>query len=228
VNPAWMDPKFEGRVITPRMGQPVELSALWYDALCNLPRLARLLGRDGSDYERLAETTRTSFARFWNAERGCCYDVIDGPNGADPRVRPNQIFAVSLTHSPLAPEQQRSLVDVCERELLTWFGLRSLAPGEREYRGHYRGDLRTRDEAYHNGTVWGWLLGPFVLAHFRVHHDAARARELLTPLLGQLWRDGLGSLSEVFDGDEPHHAGGCCAQAWSVAETLRAWKESQK
>ncbi len=227
VNLTWMDAKIGDRVITPRMGKPVELSALWYDGLCNMARLADLLDEPGEEYVRLADTTRTSFQRFWNPGTGCCYDLLDGPDGDDPQVRPNQVFAVSLTHSPLKRAQQAAVVETCERKLLTWYGLRSLAPDERDYRGRYRGPLVQRDEAYHQGTVWGWLLGPFVLAHFRVHRDAQRARELLEPLLGQLWTSGVGTLSEVFDGDEPHGPSGCFAQAWSVAETLRAWWVTQ-
>lgn len=134
---------------------------------------------------------------------------------------------MSLTHSPLTAEQQRSVVAACERELLTWFGLRSLGPGEPGYRGRCVGDPTARDQAYHQGTVWGWLLGPFVIAHYRVYRDAAQARRFLQPLLGQLWAHGVGSLSEIFDGDEPHAARGCVAQAWSVAETLRAWQLAQ-
>jgi glycogen debranching enzyme len=149
--------------------------------------------------------------------------VLDGPDGADARVRPNQIFAVALTHSPLEKDQQLAVVDTCQRKLLTRCGLRSLAPDELGYRGRYEGDLVQRDEAYHQGTVWGWLLGPFVVAHYRVHHDAAQAAAFLAPIFGQLWTATVGTLSEVFDGDEPHHPDGCFAQAWSVAETLRAW-----
>lgn len=227
VNLTWMDAKVAGRVITPRMGKPVELSALWYDALCNMARLARLLDRPETDYVRWAETTRTSFARFWNADRGCCYDVIDGPDGPDGRLRPNQIFAVALTHSALPAARQRALVDVCEQKLLTPFGLRTLASGEPGYRGRYAGNPSERDEAYHQGPVWGWLLGPFVLAHYRVYQDVAQARSLLEPMLGQLWTHGVGSLSEIFDGDWPHEPNGCVAQAWSVAETLRAWCVTQ-
>ena len=223
VNLTWMDAKTGDRVITPRMGKPVELSALWYDALCNMARLADLLERPDAEYMRLAATTRASFERFWNPKRGCCYDVLDGPAGDDASLRPNQIFAVSLAHSPLSRPQQQAIVDICEQQLLTWFGLRSLAPHERGYRRHYAGSLVKRDEAYHQGTVWGWLLGPFVMAHFRVYRDAARVRRLLEPMFGQLWMHGIGSLAEVFDGDEPHAPGGCVAQAWSVAETLRAW-----
>ena len=223
VNLTWMDAKIGDRVITPRMGKPVELSALWYDALCNLARLAELLGQPNDDYVRWAQQTRASFDRFWNAERGCCYDVLDGPHGNSALMRPNQIFAVSLTHSPLSRKRQAAVVARCERQLLTCFGLRSLAPDEPDYRGRYAGNLLARDEAYHQGTVWGWLLGPFVLAHYRVHHDAARARQLLAPIFGQLWTSGIGTLSEIFDGDEPFTPTGCFAQAWSVAETLRAW-----
>jgi predicted glycogen debranching enzyme len=223
LNLTWMDAKVGDRVITPRIGKPVELSALWYDALCNLARLADRLGRPVGEYRRLAAATRASFQRFWNPQRNCCYDVLDGPAGNDATVRPNQIFAVCLDHSPLSPQQQRAIVDTCEQELLTWFGLRSLAPGEPGYCGRYAGGPAERDAVYHQGTAWGWLLGPFVLAHYRVHRDAARAFDLLAPMLGHVWTHGVGSLSEVFDGDEPHTPGGCPAQAWSVAETLRAW-----
>lgn len=228
VNLTWMDAKIGERVITPRTGKPVELSALWHDGLCNMARLADLLNEPGDEYLRLAETTRTSFQRFWNSAAGCCYDVLDGPAGADPKVRPNQVFAVSLAHSPLERAQQVAVVETAERQLLTWYGLRSLAPDDRDYRGQYQGSLVQRDEAYHQGTVWGWLLGPFVLAHYRVHHDPLRARELLEPLVGQLWASGIGTLSEVFHGHEPHWPSGCFAQAWSVAETLRAWWVTQQ
>ncbi|MCK4341037.1 MAG: glycogen debranching enzyme family protein [Phycisphaerae bacterium] len=227
VNLTWMDAKVGGRVITPRMGKPVELSALWYDALCNMARLADLLERPDAEYMRLAETTRASFERFWNAERGCCFDVLDGPDGADASIRPNQVFTVSLTHSPFPRPRQAAIVAKCARHLLTWCGLRSLAPDEHGYRRRYAGNPVKRDEAYHQGTVWSWLLGPYVIAHYRVHHDAARARRLLEPLYEQLRAHGVGSLSEIFDGDEPHTPNGCVAQAWSVAEALRAWWVTQ-
>ncbi|MGD8451141.1 MAG: amylo-alpha-1,6-glucosidase [Phycisphaerae bacterium] len=227
INLTWMDAKLGDRVITPRMGKPVELSALWYDGLCNMARLARFLGEPGERFEELAERTRWSFRRYWNESRGCCYDVLDSAHGDDPTRRPNQIFAVSLKHSPLTAAQQRGVVDTCADELLTWYGLRSLARDEPGYHGQCSGDLASRDEAYHQGTAWGWLLGPFVLAHYRVHQDAEQARRFLEPMLGQLWTHGVGSLSEIFDGDEPHAPRGCIAQAWSVAETLRAWLETQ-
>jgi predicted glycogen debranching enzyme len=227
LNLTWMDAKIGDRVITPRAGKPVELSALWYDALANMGRLAELLDRDGSAYVRLAATTRKSFQRFWNVHTRCCYDVLDGRQGHDPAIRPNQIFAVSLTHSPLTEEQQQAVVQTCGQHLHTWFGLRSLAPDAPGYRGHYHGGPVERDEAYHQGTTWGWLLGPYVLAQYKRNHDAAAAHALLEPMLGQLWSSGMGTLSEVFDAEAPHRADGCFAQAWSVAETLRAWCVTQ-
>lgn len=227
INLTWMDAQIGSRVITPRTGKPVELSALWYDALCNLARLADLVEVSGAEYVHLAERTRAAFARFWNAQRGCCYDVLDGPAGADPRVRPNQIFAVSLTHSPLTRRQQEAVVRTCARKLATWYGLRSLAPDEADYRARYVGGPVERDEAYHQGTAWGWLLGPFVIAQHRLHRDAAAARAGLAPALGQVWAGCIGTLSEIFDAEEPFAANGCFAQAWSVAELLRAWHVTQ-
>ena len=224
VNLTWMDAKIGSRVVTPRTGKPVELSALWYDALCNMARLADLAGQPDEVYMRLAMTTQKAFGRFWNADQHCCFDVLDGPHGHDASVRPNQIFAVALSHSPLSRDQQLAVVGSCEHRLLTWYGLRSLAPGDWHYRGHYAGGPVERDEAYHQGTAWGWLLGPFLIAHYRLHRDVARVQRLLEPLLGQLWTSGLGTLSEIFDGDEPHAPNGCFAQAWSVAEALRAWR----
>lgn len=231
----WMDAKVDGRVITPRTGKPIEISALWYDGLRNLAEIATQLGHnaDTDQFTELADVTRGEFARFWNAQRGYCYDVVDGPDapecpgGNDDRLLPNQIFAVSLRNSPLSAEHQKKVVDAVQAQLLTRCGLRTLAPGEPRYHGRYQGRLAERDEAYHQGTVWGWLLGPFVVAHFRVYEDAAAARALLEPMLAQLSVRGVGSLAEIFDADEPHAARGCIAQAWSVAETLRAWHETQ-
>ena len=183
-------------------------------------------GTPSETYGTLAQQVAASFSRFWNEEAGYCYDVIDGPGGDDPALRPNQLFAVSLFHSPLPEVQQRAVVDTCARHLLTSHGLRGLAPEHQAYIGHYGGDRRTRDAAYHRGTVWGWLLGPFVSAHLRVYRDPATARSFLQPLLQHLASHGLGSLSEVFDGDPPFTPRGCIAQAWTVAEVLRAWKET--
>jgi len=222
----WMDAKIGDWVVTPRTGKPVEVNALWINALRTMAQFVRLLGKPGEGYEILAAKATKNFQRFWNAERGCCYDVIDGPGvGNDGSLRPNQIFAVSLLDNLLALEQQKSVVDVCARHLLTSHGLRSLAPGEPGYTDHYGGGPRDRDGAYHQGTVWGWLLGPFALAHFRVHKDREAALRFLEPLGRQIYASGLGTLSEIFDGNAPFTPRGCIAQAWTVAEVLRAWQE---
>jgi predicted glycogen debranching enzyme len=222
----WMDAKIGDWVVTPRAGKPVEINALWINAVETMAGFARLLSKPGEAYEKLAATAKKNFQKFWNAERGCCFDVIDSPGvGKDASLRPNQVFAVSLPVSPLAPEQQKAVVDVCARQLLTSHGLRSLAPGEAGYTGHYGGSARDRDAAYHQGTVWGWLLGPFALAHYRVSQDREAALRFLEPLGRQVHASGLGTLSEIFDGDAPFTARGCIAQAWTVAEVLRAWKK---
>ncbi len=222
----WMDAKVGDWVVTPRTGKPVEVNALWYNALCCMGEFARQLGRPADQYFALAEKSQRGFARFWNASRDYCYDVLDGSDGNDPTLRPNQIFAVSLPFSPLTPLQQRAVVDACGRALLTSHGLRSLATNEPDYKGKYYGDLKTRDAAYHQGTVWSWLLGHFTTAHLRVYADPALARSLLRPLFTHLMQHGLGSVSEVFDGDPPFTPHGCFAQAWGVGEVLRAWLET--
>jgi len=219
----WMDAKVGEWVVTPRIGKPVEVNALWYNAQVTMAKFARTLGKPARIYERLAKRARGSFQRFWNEAAQCCFDVIDGPDGDDASLRPNQILAVSLPESPLTPEQQRAVVDACARHLLTAHGLRSLAPSDPEYRGHYGGPPRERNAAYHQGTVWGWLLGPFVLAHLRVYGDPVRAAQFLEPMARHLQGYGLGSLGEVFDGDAPFAPRGCIAQAWSVAGVLQAW-----
>jgi len=221
----WMDAKVGDWVVTPRTGKAVEINALWYSALRTMAGFARHLGRPVGPWEILADRVRTGFERFWSESAGHCYDVLDSPGGHDETLRPNQIFAVSLHESPLSPERQKRVVDACARYLLTSFGLRSLAPGHPDYRGHYGGDQRERDGAYHQGTVWAWLLGPFALAHFKAYGDAATARSFLAPLADHLGDHGVGSIAEIFDGDPPFAPGGCIAQAWSVAETLRAWHE---
>ncbi len=222
----WMDAKIGDWVVTPRTGKPVEINALWINALETMAGFARLLAKPGEAYEKLAAKAKKSFQKFWNEERNCCFDVLDSPGiGNDASLRPNQIFAVSLPVSPLTPEQQKAVVDICARRLLTSYGLRSLAPGETGYTGHYGGSPRDRDAAYHQGTVWGWLLGPFALAHYRVHHDREAALRFLEPLGRQIYASGLGTLSEIFDGDAPFTPRGCIAQAWTVAEVLRSWQE---
>ncbi len=229
----WMDAKVDNWIVTPRIGKSVEINALWYNALRLMQRWASQFnkGPEAAGFRQAADLVEQSFERFWNPARGALYDVIDGPEGEpgrdgqryDGRLRPNQIFAVSLPHSPLDPARQKAVVDTCARELLTSHGLRSLAPGEPGYVGHYRGGPRERDGAYHQGTVWAWLIGPFVTAHYRVYGDAALARSFLEPLILHLNSAGLGSVSEIFDAEPPFAARGCFAQAWSVAEILRAW-----
>lgn len=223
----WMDAKHGDEVFTPRIGKPVEINALWLNAL---EVTARLGGQLRNEVEKnfaltLLHRAEQSFGRFWNKELGCLYDVIDvaGGNGIDASIRPNQLFAVSLPYSVLKPDRMRAVVDTCARHLLTSYGLRSLSPQDPEYRGLYMGDGRQRDAAYHQGTVWSWLLGPFALAHFRAYGDASRAKEFLSPMAEHLAAACIGSVSEIFDGDAPHIARGCFAQAWGVAEILRAW-----
>jgi predicted glycogen debranching enzyme len=220
----WMDVRVDGIVVTPRTGKAVEINALWYNALCTMAELAPLVQQPAEPYRTAAEAVQASFERFWNAPRGCCYDVLDGPDGHDDALRPNQIFAVSLPYSPLTEARQRAIVDVCARYLLTSHGLRSLAPEHPAYIGFYGGSPRQRDASYHQGTAWGWLIGPFVAAHLRVYGSRAQARQLLAPLLRHLEDAGVGSISEIFDGEPPFAPRGCISQAWSVAEVLRAWQ----
>jgi len=219
----WMDAKVDDWVVTPRTGKPVEVNALWLNALVTTTKFARAIGSRTETYEFLAKCARAGFKRFWNESANCCYDVIDGPEPYDSSVRPNQIFAVSLPESPLTAEQQRAVVDTCARYLLTSHGLRSLAPGHADYKGRYVGGPRERDGAYHRGTVWGWLLGPFVLAHLRAYGDPLRAASFLEPFANHVTSYGLGTAGEIFDGDAPFAPRGCIAQAWTVGELLRAW-----
>ena len=219
----WMDAKVGDRVVTPRTGKPVEINALWYNALVAMTDFARRLRRPASDLDADAARVAEGFERFWNARDGWCYDVLDGADGHDATLRPNQIFAVSLPATPLSPERRRAVVDACARHLVTSYGLRSLAPFDPRFVARYGGDQGARDGAYHQGAVWGWLLGPFALAHFAAYGDADTARSFLTPMADHLTDHGLGSIAEIFDGEPPFAPNGCIAQAWSVAETLRAW-----
>jgi glycogen debranching enzyme len=224
----WMDVKIGDWVVTPRAGKAVEINALWHNALCSMADFARWLELPAERYLAAARQVRRSFARFWNAETGFCYDVIDGPDGHDATLRPNQVIAAALPHSPLSDAQARAVVDVCARTLLTSHGLRTLPPDHPAYRGRFTGDWHYRDSIYHQGTVWAWLIGPFALAHLRAYHDPQATRALLEPLVRHLAGAGLGSVSEVFDGDPPHTPRGCFAQAWSVAELLRAWQATER
>ena len=230
----WMDAKYGDCVVTPRIGKPVEVNALWHFALERMAAWSRTLGQAAAAdaYAGEAQRVRESFVgSFWCEAAGHLHDVIDGPGGdpgahgrhTDSSLRPNQIFAVSLAPGLLDARHARAVVDSCRRELLTPVGLRSLSPRHADYAGSYAGGACERDAVYHQGTVWSWLLGPFVLAHYRVYADGAQALALLTGLAPHLAEAGLGSISEIFDGDAPHAPRGCIAQAWSVAETLRAW-----
>ena len=224
----WMDAKVDDWVVTPRMGKPIEINALWYNALRIMADFSEALEVDSHSYLLLADKVKQGFGRYWNEEMGYCYDVLDTPGGEDDlSLRPNQLFAVSLPYSPLDEKQQCSIVDACGRLLLTAHGLRSLSPQDKEYKGHYGGDQVVRDGAYHQGTVWAWLIGPFVTAHLQVYKDLRQARSYLWPLIHHLADHGVGSISEIFDGDPPFTPRGCIAQAWSVAELLRTWQMTE-
>jgi len=221
----WMDAKVGDWVVTPRIGKPVEVNALWYNALETMAALAPVVGKSGVPFAKMAASVNQNFGKFWNEDAGRCYDVIDSLGvGNDVSLRPNQIFTVSLPKSPLTREQQKAVVDTCARHLLTSHGLRSLAQAESGYQPHYGGSPGERDGAYHQGTVWGWLLGPFVLAHLRVYGDREAALRFLEPLGKQIVSHGLGTLSEIFDAEPPFTPRGCIAQAWTVAEVLRVWR----
>jgi predicted glycogen debranching enzyme len=226
----WMDAKVDGWVVTPRRGKAVEINALWYNALCLLAEWTETSQPDVSQqYWRRAEEVKTSFnQRFWSEENGCLLDVIDGENGTDSARRPNQIFAVSLPHAVLHESRWDAVLEKVKTELLTPVGLRSLAPGHPDYKPLYFGDLRARDAAYHQGTVWGWLIGPFIDAWLKVHPDEQEvARKWLQGLVAHLDDACVGSISEIFDAEKPFTARGCIAQAWSVAEALRCWIKTE-
>ncbi|HUQ34161.1 MAG TPA: amylo-alpha-1,6-glucosidase [Pyrinomonadaceae bacterium] len=224
----WMDAKVGDWVVTPRQGKPVEIQALWYNALKFMAELAAKLADDEKQtlYEEMAKRARRSFNElFWNEEQGALFDVVNDDDVRDRSIRPNQIFCVSLHHSMLSRERALRILEVVERDLLTPYGLRSLSPRDPKYRPHYEGDSLSRDGAYHQGTVWAWLMGPFIRAYVKTHGGSAQARERargwLARFHGHLSEAGLGHISEIFDGDPPHAPQGCIAQAWSVAETLR-------
>jgi predicted glycogen debranching enzyme len=220
----WMDAKVDDWVVTPRRGKAVEINALWYNALRLLDRWTTELGT-ATDLQlaELADRASASFnARFWFEEGGYLYDVIDGESGADPACRPNQVFAISLDFPVLDRVRWGSVMDVVRDRLLTPVGLRSLAPTHADYKAKYYGDLRARDAAYHQGTVWAWLIGPFVDAWLKAHpEDRPWARRLLEGFDAHLDDACVGSISEIFDAEEPYVPRGCIAQAWSVAEVLR-------
>ncbi|HYE52799.1 MAG TPA: amylo-alpha-1,6-glucosidase [Azospirillaceae bacterium] len=224
----WMDAKVEGWVVTPRRGKAVEINALWHNALRLLAGWLAEEGRgaEAEPWAAMADRARASFNdRFWYAEGGHLHDVVDAEGGGDdPACRPNQVLAISLDHPVLDRERWEPVLRAVEERLLTPVGLRSLAPGHPDYRGRYFGDLRSRDAAYHQGTVWGWLIGPYLDARLKLHpEDRAGARRLLEGLAAHLGEAGIGTLSEIFDAEPPYTPRGCIAQAWSVAEALRCW-----
>jgi predicted glycogen debranching enzyme len=224
----WMDARVGERVVTPRGGKPVEIQALWYNALKVMEELAHKFDdvENAGRFNEMASKACSSFNRlFWNEETGCLYDVIDR-SGRDASVRPNQIFAVSLHHTMLSYEKARQVIEIVRRDLLTPNGLRSLSPKDPQYAPYYVGGPEERDAKYHQGTVWAWLMGPFITAYLKVWGEGREAREQviewLEPFRKHLRVAGLGSISEIFDGEVPHEPRGCIAQAWSVAELLRA------
>jgi glycogen debranching enzyme len=227
----WMDAKVHDRAVTPRAGKGVEINALWYNALCLL--VSWLEEEDaGSAALRVvrewAQQAKVSFnQRFWFSEGGYLYDVVDGPGGDDASCRPNQLLAIALKHAVLDPRRWEPVVAAAEQRLLTPVGLRSLAPGQPDYHPQYLGDASGRDAAYHQGTVWAWLIGPFIDAWLKLHpQDAPRARRFLLGFARHLQEAGVGSISEIFDAEAPFAPRGCIAQAWSVAEVLRCWQKT--
>ena len=228
----WMDAKVEGWVVTPRRGKAVEINALWYNAL-------RLLADWQGQFENpagametsaLADRARESFnRRFWHEDRGYLYDVVDGEGGDDAALRPNQTLAIALDHAVLEESRWKAVMKATEEHLLTPVGLRSLAPGHRDYKQRYDGDLRSRDAAYHQGTVWAWLIGPFIDAWRKTYPErAGQTDKFLEGLKNELDFGGVGSVSEIFDAEKPFTSRGCIAQAWSVAELLRCHVSSEK
>jgi predicted glycogen debranching enzyme len=228
----WMDAKVGDWVVTPRRGKAVEINALWYNALRLMEHWVRQerAEDDARKYSELATRAYHSFnKRFWFEPGGYLYDVIDGEGGDDPSLRPNQLLAISLTHPVLEPPRWKQVLDVVQQYLLTPDGLRSLAPGHANYKAQYYGDLRARDAAYHQGTVWAWLIGPYIDSWLRVYpDDFAKAREFLEGFSAHLGDACIGSISEIFDADRPFIPRGCIAQAWSVAEVLRCWVKTGK
>ncbi len=228
----WMDAKVDGWVVTPRRGKAVEINALWYNALCLMEKWAgQEKNRKTADYyKELASRVKESFnKKFWNAQEGHLFDLIDGANEEMLLCRPNQIFSISLPHPVLAADKWKPVLETVREQLLTPLGLRSLSPGSPGYFSKYFGDLRTRDAAYHQGTVWGWLIGPFIDAYVKVYpEDLNGARELLSGFEQHLNEACIGSVSEIFDAEKPFSPRGCIAQAWSVAEVLRCLAKTSR
>lgn len=223
VQVTWMDAKVGDYVVTPRIGKPVEINALWYNALVTMAEFATMLKQPATQYQELSKKAKAGFKRFIKADGTGLADVLDGPDGDDFTLRPNQIFAVSLHASPLDDKSQREVVIACGRELLTSYGLRSLNVSNSKFKPHYEGGVWDRETSYHQGTVWAYLLGHYVIAEYKVSGDAIAAQANLEPIRDHLMNGGLGTVSEVFDGVVPHTPRGAPAQAWSVACILEAW-----
>ncbi|MEM8779578.1 MAG: amylo-alpha-1,6-glucosidase, partial [Cyanobacteria bacterium P01_G01_bin.49] len=224
----WMDAKVGEWVVTPRIGKPIEVNVLWYNALTVMIEISEVLGQPSAEYQQMAQNTHKGFQRYWHASLKYCHDVLDSPTGHDKSLRPNQIFAVSLPYSTkvpplLNPEQQKLVVDTVAKNLITSYGLRSLCAAHHQYKGHYGGDQVARDGSYHQGIVWSWLMGHFIEAHWRVYDDRTLAKSFLEPIANHLHDGCVGNISEIFDGDAPMAPRGCFAQGWSVAEVLRVW-----
>jgi predicted glycogen debranching enzyme len=223
----WMDAKVDDWVVTPRRGKAVEINALWYNALGLLAGWVRQVRGDheAKQWEAHAEETRVSFnRRFWYEQGGYLFDVVDGEQGDDTACRPNQLLAISLAHPVLDRRYWEPVVNIVQQRLLTPVGLRSLSPDHPSYNAKYDGNLRARDAAYHQGTVWAWLIGPFIDAWLKVHPDKiVEARQFLSGFDQHLNDSCIGSISEIFDAEAPFTPRGCIAQAWSVAEVLRCW-----
>ena len=229
----WMDAKIGDWVITPRHGKPIEVNALWYNALKTMEKLSKIFGseEDTENYAYKAEMCKESIIdKFWNPDKECLYDCISPNCQPDAKIRPNQIFALSLPYSIFPARQEKLILNTVKEKLLTPYGLRSLDPADPGYKGIYDGDPTSRDSAYHQGTVWSWLIGPFISAYLKVNgrneENIKAARGMLEPLIEHMNSSaGLGCVSEIFDGDYPHLPRGTILQAWSVAEILRVWSE---
>ena len=220
----WMDVKIDNWVVTPRHGKPIEINALWINALRIMCYFGELFDEDTRAYaDRLAQAEK-SFQRFWNEHLSYCYDVIDSSNGDDDSLRPNQLIALALPNCPFSTEQQKSIIKICSQRLYTHAGMRTRDPMHKDYTGRYGGDFRKRDSAYHQGTVWGWLIGPFIDAILNVYDDTALATSYLEPILQHIHSRCVGTLSEIYEGNAPFLPRGAFAQAWSVAEVLRVWE----
>jgi predicted glycogen debranching enzyme len=221
----WMDAKVDNWVVTPRRGKAVEINALWYNALRLLEKWLMDIKKEevARQIGELANKVYVSFnQKFWNEKKGCLFDVIEGEKGNDDAVRPNQLFSISLEYPVLDPKYWKEVFEVCKRDLLTPVGLRSLSPHHPDYKSRYDGDLRARDSAYHQGTVWSWLIGPYIDVWLKIYpQDSAEAHEFLNGFREHLSDAGVGYISEIFDATEPYQARGCIAQAWSIAELLR-------